>query len=84
MLNNKHESIGLKHCVDPKDIDDIYENINELNPNKDGKILIVFHYINADMLSHEKLQPIVIKLLIKVRKINISFVFITESYFAEP
>ena len=36
------------------------------------------------MLSNEKLNPIVTELLIRGRKLNISLVFITQSYFAVP
>ena len=36
----------------------------------------------ADMLSNKKLNLTVAELLIKGRKLNISVVFITESYFA--
>ena len=38
----------------------------------------------ADMLSNKKLYPIVFELFIRGRKLNISFVFITRSYFAVP
>ena len=36
----------------------------------------------ADMLSNKKLNPIVTELFIRGRKLNISLVFITQSYFA--
>ena len=36
----------------------------------------------ADMLSNKNLSPIVTELLIRSRKLNISLVFITRSYFA--
>ena len=36
----------------------------------------------ADMLSNKKLNPIVTKLFIRGRKLDISLVFITQSYFA--
>ena len=49
MLDNKHQSVGSRHCNNPKtftkyydDMDDTYENINDYNPNKKRKILIVF------------------------------------------
>ena len=35
-------------------MDDIYKNIEEYNPNKKRKILIVFADIVADMLSKKK------------------------------
>ena len=36
----------------------------------------------ADMLSNKTLDPIVTELFIRERKLNISLVFITQSYFA--
>ena len=57
-------------------------NIEEYNPNKKRKILIVFDDTISDMLSNEKLNPIVTDLSITGRKLNISIAFITESYFA--
>ena len=35
----------------------------------------------ADMLSNKKLNPMVTELFIRGRKLNISIVFITKSYF---
>ena len=46
------------------------------------KILIVSNDMIADMLSNKKLNPIVTELFIRGRKLNISLVFITQSYFA--
>ena len=64
------------------DMDDIYINIEEYNPNKKRKILIVFNDMIADMLIITKLGPVVTELFIKSRKLNILIVFITPSYFA--
>ena len=44
--------------------------------------MIVFDDMIADMLSNKKLNPIVTELFIRSRKLNISLVFITESYTA--
>ena len=84
MLINKRESTGLKYLNDRKafleysnDMDDIYENIEEYNPNKKRKILIAFGDMIADMLSNKKLKPVVTGLFIRGRKLNISLVFIT-------
>ena len=63
---------------------DIYKNIEEYNPSKKRKTLIVFHDIIADMLSHKKLNPIVTEIIIRGRKLNISLVFVTQFYFAVP
>ena len=38
----------------------------------------------ADMLSSEKLNPIVTELFIRGKKLIISLVFVTQSYFAMP
>ena len=38
----------------------------------------------ADMLNNKKLNPVVTELFIRGRKLNISDVFITQSYFAVP
>ena len=60
------------------------KNIKEYNPNKKRKIVIVFDDMIADMLSNKKINPIVTELFIRGRKLNISLVFITQSYFAVP
>ena len=47
-------------------------------------MLFVFADMIADMLSNEKLNPIVTELFIRRRKLNISLVFITQSYLDVP
>ena len=90
-LINVREKVGTKHFNDPKafieysnDMHDVYKNINENNPDKERKILIVFDDIVADMINNKKLNSVVIKLFIKRRKLEISRVFITQSYFKFP
>ena len=63
---------------------DIYESIRDYNPNKKRKILIVFDDMIADMLSNKKLNQIVTELFIRERKLDVSLVFITQSYFDVP
>ena len=46
--------------------------------------MIVFDDMIANMLSNKKLNPIVSELFIRGRKLNISLVFITQSYFSVP
>ena len=72
----------LKLIEYSNDMDDIYKNIGEINLNKKRKILIVFDDTIADMLSNKRLNRIVAELSIKDRQLNISLVFITQSYFA--
>ena len=54
------------------------------NADKERKILIVFDVIIADMINNKKLNPIVTELYTRIRKLNISLVFITQSYFKVP
>ena len=67
-----------------KILDNIYKNIEEYNPNKKGKILIVFDDMIANMLSNKNLKPIVTELFIRRRKVSISLVFITQFFLAVP
>ena len=62
----------------------VYKNIEDYNPRKKCKVVIVFDDMIADMINNEKLNPIVTELFIRGRKINISIVFITQSYFKVP
>ena len=62
----------------------VYKNIDDYNLNKENKILIVFDDMIADMIQNKKLNSIVTELLIRGRKLNISLVFITQSYFKVP
>ena len=52
--------------------------------DKECKILIVFDDMIADMINNKKLYSIVTDLFIRGRKLNISLVFITQSYFKVP
>ena len=63
---------------------DIYKNINEYNADKEPKILTVFDDIIAYKINNKKLNSITTELFIRDRKLNISLVFITQSYFKIP
>ena len=78
MLINKRESIGLKHLNDStifleysNGMNDIYQFIKKHNANKRRKILIVFDDMIADMLYSKNSNPIITKLFIRKRKLNI-------------
>ena len=66
------------------DMQNVYKNIEDYNPIKKRKILIVFDDMIADMISNNKLNPIVTELFIRGRTLNISIVFITQSYYKVP
>ena len=66
------------------DMQDVYKNIEDYNPIKKRKILIAFDDMIADMINNNKLNPLVTELFIRGGKLNISIVFITQSYFNVP
>ena len=89
-LTNKRKSVGINHFNDPKafieysnDMHNVHKSINDYNPDKENKVLIVFDDMIADMIHSKNLDSIVAKLFIRGRKLNIS-VFITQSYFKVP
>ena len=83
-LINKREYVGINHLNDPKPFLDVYKNIDNYNRDKENKILIVFDDMIADMINNKKLNSIVTELFIRCRKLNISLVFISQSYFKVP
>ena len=90
-LINKREGVAIEHFNDPKafteysnDMHHVYKNIDEYNPDKECKILIFLDDMIADMINNKKLNSIVTGLFIRDRKLNISLVFITQSYFKVP
>ena len=46
--------------------------------------MIVFDDLIADIINNKKLNPVVTEWFIRVRKLNMSMVFITESYVKVP
>ena len=65
-------------------MDDIYKDIDDYNPNRKRKILIVFDDMMADIMTNKEFQAIIKELFIRCRKLNVSLVFITQSYFTVP
>ena len=63
---------------------DFCKNIEDYNPGKKRKIIIVFDDMIADMINNKKLNPVVTEFFIRCRKLNISIVFITQSNFNVP
>ena len=91
LLIKKRESTGLKHFnvlkssqMYSSDMQNVYKDIEEYNIGKESKILIAFNDMISDIISNKKLNSIVTELFIKGRKLNISLVFITQSYFRVP
>ena len=91
LLIKNRENAGIKHLNDSKafiecsnTIDDVYENINDYNLSRKRKVLIIFDDMTANIMSNKKFQAIIKELFIRCRKLNISLVFITQSYFPIP
>ena len=77
--------MGINHNHEfSNDMRDAYKNINYYNLDKEKKILIIFDDMIVDMINNKKINSIVPELFIRGRKLNISFVFITQSYFKVP
>ena len=90
-LINKCKKVGLDPFNLPEafikysnDMLDVYKNIEDYNLDKKRSVLIVFHDMIADMINNKKLNPIVTKLFTRGSKLNISIVFIAQSYFKVP
>ena len=90
MIKN-HKNVGIKHLNDSRafiecsnTMNDVYENIDDYNLNRKRKILIVFDEMIADIMTNKRFQSIIKGLFIRCRKLNISLVFITQSYFSVP
>ena len=87
----RREDTGAKHLNDPNafiecsnTMDDVYENTDDSNPNSKRKMLIAFDNMMADIMKNKEFQAIIKELFIRCRKLNISLVFITQSYFSVP
>ena len=83
MFINKRENSSLKHFNDSKvfikysnDVEDIYKNIEEQSPIKKRKMMIAFDVMIVDMLSNNKLTPIVNEIFTRGRTLNISLTFL--------
>ena len=90
-LIKKRENVGTNHFNDPnafiecsKRMDDVYLNIHDNNPSRKRRNLIVFDDMIVDIMSNKKFQAIIKELFLRCRKVNISLVFITRSYFSVP
>ena len=90
-LIKKREDVGIRHVNNSNafiecsgTMNDVYENINDYNLSRRREILIVFDDMIGDIMTSKKFQSIIRELFIRCRKLNISLVFITHSYFSVP
>ena len=87
----KRENTGIKHFNDlnafircSNTIDDLYGNIDNYSTSRKRKFSIVFDEMIADIMTNKRFQATIKDLLIRCIKLNISLVFITQSYFSVP
>ena len=87
-LINKREQAGIKNLNDPHafieysdDMNDVFHGINNYNKNRDKKVLIVFDDMIADVEYNKNFKRINKELFYRAPIINVSIVFITQSYF---
>ena len=85
MLINGIEKVGIETLKNPKalidysrTIDDVYENLEDYNPTKKRRVLIVFGDMMTVMESNQKLSLIVTELFLRGRKLKIWLVFIAH------
>ena len=81
-LYAKPDPKAFIECINT--MDDVYNNINDYNPKRNRKILILFDDMIADIMTNNKSQARIKELFIRCRKLNMSLVFITQSYFSLP
>ena len=87
MAEKKLEWISFKNpkaFIDYSQTIDDYENLEDYNLTKKKRVLILFDYMIADMGSNRKLSPMVTDLFLRGRKVNISFLSVSQSYFKVP
>ena len=65
-------------------MNDVFTNINDYNKQRKRKVLIIFDDTIADIMNNKNFKAIVKELFIRCRKLNVSIVFITQSYFRTP
>ena len=90
-LIEKCENAGIKNLNDPSafiensnTMNDVYNNIDDYNRKRKKKIFSDFDDMIADIMTNKKIQAIIEELFIRCRKLKISLVFITQSYFSVP
>ena len=78
-LPKKREDVGIKHLNNPNEfigcsntMVDVYENINDYNPIRKRKKIIVFDEMIAHITDNRKFQAIIKELFVRSRKLNIS------------
>ena len=74
----KRENAGIKYLNDPNafiecfsTMDDVYENINDYNPSRKRKILVVIDDMIVNIMTNKKFKAIMKEFFIRCRNLNI-------------
>ena len=91
ILINQREKVAIKNLKNSKvfidysqTMDDVYENLEDFNPTKKRKVLIVFDDMIVVVEAKKKLSHRVTKLFLRGRKLNVSLFFISQFHFKVP
>ena len=91
LLIKKREQAGIKNSKYynafngySNSMDGIYDDINDYNKKRKRKVLIVFDNMISHVMSNKKAQQVLKEQFVRCRKLNISFCFLTQSYFRIP
>ena len=75
-FDQNRENAGIKYLNDPNafiecsnTMDEVYENINDYNPRRKRKILIVFDDMIADIMTNNEFKAIIKELFNRCRKL---------------
>ena len=91
LLIKKREDERIKNLDNPSTfieysntMDGVYNNIDDYNPKRNRKTLILFDDMITYIMNIKKFQAIIKELFIRCSKLNMSLIFITQSYFKVP
>ena len=85
ILIKKRKDAEIKHLDDPNafiERSDTMDDVYDYNLSRKRKILIIFDDMIADIMTNKRFQAIIKELFNRCRKLNISLIFITQSYFS--
>ena len=88
---NGKEKAGTENLKNPKafidysqTIGDVYQSLEDYDSTKKRRVLIVLDDMIASKESNKKLSPIFTEFFLRGRKLNISLIFISQSFFTVP
>ena len=81
-LINNRKNAGIKHFNNPTAFIEYSNDMDDKQRKR--KVLIIFDDMIADIMSSKNFKAIIKELFSRRRKLNISIVFITQSYFRTP